>query len=304
MNNRRTFLKNAAGLLGGTLLLPKQYNGLFNLSPPPSGLITLDPTASRFIYILHEDWNLMWSIQFPEIVSASKGLIMDWPRTRVNWKQFGKNEWGYDWEPSQEIVKWQFGKSAKDGEENENLRFPRGIVVTTRVLAKSNEVDLTLKITNKTQNMVRGLSSDGCCLQANSDLFTDKNEVARSYVMRNGEMISMDKLHRSVSIRTTYYTSTDDIPEKGSSFWGKSTSIVDSPTIVGAVSNDRSHAIVLGFEKSISASQNSNQNHHCLHSRPFLGDLTGKKSKTVKGYILFGNDIQTLGEQLKNKLKV
>jgi hypothetical protein len=79
--------------------------------------------------------------------------------------------------------------------------------------------------------------------------------------------------------------------------------VIDYPAIVGAVSQDGSKYVVLGYQGADSASQNAD-GHHCLHSRPNFGDISPGKSVTRRGFILFGDDLTALFKDLQTRLNI
>jgi len=69
----------------------------------------------------------------------------------------------------------------------------------------------------------------------------------------------------------------------------------------GAVSVDGDKALVIGYERSRSGSQNADD-HHCLHSRPYFGDIAPGESVTRRGYVVFGDDIDKIAKDLKQRI--
>ncbi len=67
-------------------------------------------------------------------------------------------------------------------------------------------------------------------------------------------------------------------------------------------SQDGSRAVAFGYENSRAASQNAD-NHHCLHSHPFFGDIGPGETVTRQGLILFGDNAERLLTDLSARLQ-
>jgi len=263
--------------------------------------ITLRPTESEFVDIEHHDWNVKWSIQFPEAIDCSQGAIMAWPRITMPWRRLGEHAWGFTWQPDEAYVR---AVLARDLKTNDGLpqydRFALGARLDTRIAVEDGRVSLSLTLTNTGDHPLTNVRSEGGCFQARSEAFKDGDEVARSFVCVGRTMTSMAAIDRTVPIRCLYVTDPARDTGKFQWFWGKSRTLVDSPAMVGAVSRDGGRAVALGYENAIDAMQNADD-HHCLHSGPSFGSLAPGQSVTRCGWVLFGSDIHALGRELASK---
>ena len=50
--------------------------------------------------VQHQGLKAKWLLQFPEIVAAVEIYYMVWGPVRVEWRDYGNGEIGYDWKPS------------------------------------------------------------------------------------------------------------------------------------------------------------------------------------------------------------
>jgi len=258
-------------------------------------MIKIKPTDTRFVDIHHGDWKLDWAIQFPEAISSLRGFSMSWEPIHPDWERRGDNAWGYEWRTTEEYIQG-VRTVCPPG-------FVVGLALDAEIAGGDGEVSLSLTITNETDEPFEEVRSDGGCFQARSDTFRDDEEVARSHVVVDGRMTTMSKIHRSLPIRTCYRAANDrETPIGAPDFWGESNALIDVPAILGAVSADGSHAVVMGYENATRALQNADEGHHCLHSYPLFGTIGPGESATRRGYILFGEDVQSLADALRPRL--
>lgn len=234
-----------------------------------------------------------WAIQFPEAITSARGFSMSWEPIHPEWEPRGDGAWGYDWRTTDEYVR---------GFRTPDYHFVLGLALRADIVAGDGEVSLSLTITNETDEPFGDVRSDGGCFQARSDAFRDDEEVARSHALVDGRMTAMSGLHRTLPIRTCYRAACDrETPIGAPDFWGDSNALVDVPAIVGAVSADGSRAVAISYENATRALQNADE-HHCLHSYPLFGTIQPGESVTRRGYIVFGDDLQSLAEALRERL--
>lgn len=259
-------------------------------------MIVLRPTETRFVEIRHEGWGLDWAIQFPEGIFSQRGCSMTWEAIRPDWRPCGDNAWGYAWRTTDEYVRGVCSRHAEG--------FVVGLALQAEIAGGDEEVRLSLTLTNESTEPFEDVRCDGGCLQARSDAFRDADEVARSHVLTGGRMVSAAGLDRSIPIRSCYRAASDvHLSGEAEDFWGRSDARVDEPVLVGAVSRDAGWALVLGYEHATRGLQNADEHHHCLHSCPCFGTLAPGQSVTRRGFILFGEDIQTLADALRERLR-
>lgn len=269
-------------------------------------VIRIQPTKTRFVDIHHLDWDLMWSIQFPEVITSMNGVTMMWQKICPRWTRTGDNAWAYEWQTTPEYIEEQLAYRQTDP-SGKVIRhnFITGLVLRAALSGLEDSVELTLTLANYSSAKFYDVASDGGCLQAKSSDFIDQDEVRRSYIVVKGKPENMGDLHRTVDIRTAYHADLRDYEKEWVNrtawFWGRSNTAIDRPAILGAVSHDRSRAIALGYECATSALQNAD-GHHCLHSRPHFGDIEPGQSVTRHGCILFGSDFPALAKRLGDQL--
>lgn len=231
------------------------------------------------------------------------GSIMAWPlNCGPEWEQLDSGAWGYSWRPSRDYI--ESVRSLELVDTNgipQHRQFVSGLELKAEIKAGTDSVELIVSLTNDSEMMVEDVYCDGGCLQAKNDAFAGANEVGRSHVMVDGCMRSMASLHRTVAVRCMYCHKRELYDGKDEWFWGRSTTSIDSPAIIGAVSKDATKAIAFGYEHSDSCLANSDE-HHCLHSRPWFGNIQPGERISRKGYIQFGTELQELANSLKARL--
>ena len=264
--------------------------------------IRIQPNGDdRYVAVTHEAWASAWRLQFPEAIYAAEGAVLTWPNCNVDWEAL-ENGWGYTWRTTEEYVAAVRAMDLRDSEgKPQHTHFFVGLALRAEVRACDGGLQLSLTLTNESSQTAHNVWCEGGCWQAKSDAFIGAEEVARSYVMVGQEMVSMASLPRSVDVRCRYRCDPSSGDTRGEWFWGRSAAAIDHPAIVGAVSADGGRAVVLGYASAGFALQNAD-GHHCLHSGPHFGDIAPGRSVGRTGYVLFGDDIQRLGRQLRTEL--
>jgi hypothetical protein len=298
---RREFIKYAsgiacAGIAGCSMPLCKKDNK-----------IAVEPTESRLVNIYHRAWDMKWVTQFPEAVNSREGVFMTWPKIYVKWEQISACSWGYQWSPTPDYVAEQEKYPHQDLQGNPiKKKYILGLVIQTEIRALDDEVALKLTLRNESDRIFTEVRSDGGCFGARSEAFQGHNEVARSFIMQGGKMVSIKELPRTNPVRCAYYANRSEYDDPKISayewFWGRSNADIETPVIVGAVATDGGKAVAYGWEKSFSALANSDDQHHCLHSCPSFGDIKPQTASTRRGYILFGKNLDDLAWKLQKKL--
>lgn len=263
--------------------------------------ITLTPTQTEYIGIEHHRLGATWAMQFPEAIEAGEGTVKAWPGEPMAWRSLGDGAWGYTWEGSPEYVGRVLAKNLKTSDGRPQYHTFAPARLETRMAVVDGGLSLTLTLTNTGPRPLTGVRSEGGCLQAKSASFRDGDEVARSHVCVGGAMVSMAGLDRTNPIRCLYVTDPARETDRFAWFWGKTRTFIDHPAIVGAVSCDGRSAIALGYGHAREALQNADD-HHCLHSGPWFGDIAPGHSVTRRGWILFGDNIHALGQELARRL--
>ncbi len=138
--------------------------------------------------------------------------------------------------------------------------------------------------------------SDGGCLRHQSSHFSG-NEHLRTYIKIAQGLMRLSDIDRSQNIRCCYpfepawyenpYFKTFE------SFWGRSRSRPTSG-FIGCEASDGSGAIGIGYRHAMHLLQNSDDEHHCLHSGPLFGTLKPGEKRTRRGVILFGRTVEEL----------
>ena len=300
MIQRREFIKTVGGIIcagvsGCALPILRQESN-----------ILIKPTENRRVDIYHRTWDIQWELQFPESVWSRDGVFMAWPKLQPEWKQLSENSWGYEWRPTPGYVAQQENFGHRDPEGNPIKRtYLLGLVVQPQIETLDNGLALKLNLRNESDTDFTDVRSEGGCFAARSDPFQGHDEVARSFIMQGGKMVSMKQLYRTKTIRCIYRAKYSEYDESWLSayewFWGRSSAKIDTPVIVGAVSSSGSKAVVLGWEHSTSGYQNAD-GHHCLHSQPTFGNIKANTASTRRGYILFGDKLDDLARDLRERI--
>ena len=265
--------------------------------------IVIQPTDTEYVDIEHRGWGTRWSMQFPEVLECSAGPILAWPPTHQEWRRLRTGAWGYTWRPSAAYVQEVAARNltTPDGRP-QYTNFVAGAELQAQIATTGPEVALTLTVTNIGDQPLRDVRSEGGCFQARSEAFRDGAEVARTFIGSSGKMTSLAQLPRTEPIRCRYVTGPLRDTRAFEWFWGQTQTVTGSPIVMGAVSRDGQHAVVLGYEQALEALANADDWHHCLHSGPWFGDLAPGESATRRGWILFGADLHALAGDLARRL--
>ena len=250
-------------------------------------MITIQPTETEFVHIKHEDWGLAWRIWLPECIYAGGQEIKPVSRIHPDWVRHGENHWSYEYDINEETEFRQHGKGSVD-----HFRWRAEIQV------EQADVHLKLELTNTSGSMLPLVVCDGGCLQAMNDEFADECDFNRAFIFSGNEAVRLNQVHRGKSIRSIYHSETCPqgicgfpVNSEDPGFFGYSDFRTQSPVIIGSTSLDQQKAIAIGYANSHAATQNGD-GHHCLHSRPFFGDLEPLKTVSRTGIICFGDKIQ------------
>lgn len=257
----------------------------------------------RYVDVEHKTWKLRWRLQFPEAITSQEGAIMAWPpNCHPEWKEQGENGWGYTWRTTPAYAAEVRTMNHRDSAGNPQYsEFFTGLALRAEITARDNELRLALTLTNESSRAAHAVMCDGGCWQARSEAFMNCGEVARSYVMVGGNMASMAALPRTVAIRCMYRCDPAKYDGQFEWFWGRSSAAIDCPAIFGAASGDGTKSLVLGYDGAVSGLANADE-HHCLHSSPFFGDIAPGQSVGRIGCVLFGPDIHQIGGVLRKRL--
>lgn len=255
--------------------------------------IQLEPTATRYVRVLHRAWGLEWAYQFPESIYGPTGWIMDYPGIEPAWRRDETGAWCYEWETTPAYID-EIRRHGAGNPSQLAKRFLLGVRVRAELRATPDGIASCLTLINEGPHHWREVRCDGGCFQARNDAFAGADEVARTFLRVDGAMRSMAALPRTQPIRCTYQCCAGEherAPEgEGEWFWGRSSAVPDTPAVVGMVSVDGTRAVALGFEGATAASANADE-HHCLHSRPHFGDLAPGASVRRRGFIVFGESL-------------
>lgn len=270
-------------------------------------MIHIEPAETRYLTVWHSEWDAKWALQLPESIASATGWIMDFQPIHPEWRQASDGGWHYDWQADEDYLRAQEGYRQADTSGNlAHKIFRAGLALHTAIAPlEKDALALELRLTNGSDSTFTRVCCDGGCFQAKSPVFAGPDEIARTYLMVAGGMCSMQRLSRTEPIRCTYHCDPTDYEQPptndGEWFWGRSSDTPDCPVIVGMESVCGSHAVVLGYEGARSASANADE-HHCIHSRPFFGDIAPGQSVTRRGCIQFGSDVHTMASELSRRL--
>lgn len=264
-------------------------------------VISIEPTETEYVNIIHSDWHLGWKIQFPEMISIADGVLKHFSTIRPEWQKTPKGGWFYQWRPDAAYAEQkQVIVYKKDGEPI--YQMLTGLALQAEITPAEGGVCLSLALSNKSDKTARMVSCEGGCFRPTNPEFSGKDYVARSYVRRNGRMMKLSELDRNLEQRCAFWHDPAGyerpIEKKCEDFWGRSKDRIDAPAIVGMVSADGSKAVALGYQGSQSALGGK----LCLHSRPEFGDIKPGATVVRKGFIVFGDKVESLAEQVRRLL--
>jgi len=270
-----------------------------DLQLSPSDLPVLRTNGSQFVTVEYPPLQAQWLYRFPESVGSTDTFYMTFEPISTEWKNYGNGETGYEWEPSQNWLE----RAQKLISFIGNYPIRPGVHVSVHMRPSPQRIDLSLAVTNLTQRTLLGVWSDGGCLGARSSQFFDEH-YSRTYIMTSDGLTPLLKTDRSRGIRCRYlfnrlwYDAGPFTDPSLVSFWGRSNTHPSSPFIVALASNGRG-AIGVGFDHSMGLLQNSDSEHHCMHSCPFFGTLHPGESAQRKGVILLGVGVSELFQKFE-----
>lgn len=262
--------------------------------------ISISPTRTEHVKIRHDDWDLQWEIQFPELITVNGAILKHFSAIEPNWQKDEHGSWWYEWQPDDAYVNEKRPTVYKDESGQPIYALVTGLELRAHIAPVASRVHLTLALRNQSPRTAHIVSCEGGCFRPASTnrAFYGRDYVERSYVRCSGQMVSMADLDRTMPHRCAYWFDPAGydrpIESKCEDFWGRSKDRIDRPAVVGMVSGDAAKAVVLGYEGSESALGGKS----CLHSRPEFGQIPPGQTTIRKGYILFGRDIQVLANEV------
>lgn len=267
-------------------------------------MLAIQPTATRYVTIRHTAWDAAWQLQFPESIGARQAWLMDFQPIYPVWEQLDDGSWHYRWRGDAAYVAEQAANQPQSGPA-EVKHFLAGAEVAATLTVEGNALLLRLALTNHTGEWLTQVICDGGCFQARSALFAAPDEVRRSYITVNDALCSLAELPRTQPERCVYHsdqTNYDFPPDKGGEwFWGRSSAVISAPVIVAMASVDGQRAVAFGYDCARSGAANADD-HHCLHARPFFGDLAPGETAIAHGAIVFADSLAAAAAGVRRQI--
>ncbi len=255
--------------------------------------LSIKPTKTRYVDILHTGWDLSWKYQWPESIGCREGWIMDCQEIRPSWKQAEDGSWNYSWTSDNDYVREQKELRAANPEMTEKKFIP-GVTVEAKISIIEEGLKMDLSITNQSGKALHGVSCDGGCLQALGDPFAGEGEIERTFIAVSGKPRSLARIDRSIPVRCLYVSDQREYEQppldEGEYFWGRSSLQPDVPVILGMESHEGNKAVAVGFQGADAGAANADS-HHCIHSRPGFGRIDNGQTVSRRGYLLFDRGI-------------
>ncbi len=250
----------------------------------------LESNGTQWVRITHPVLNASWLIELPEDVETEDAFYLIWENIRVDWKEYGNQEIGYDWEATREWI-----QRAQQKIDMRGFSIRPGMRVSVRMRPSSERVDILIKLTNLTGSTLRPVFSSGGCLEHRTERFID-NDASRTFIKTARGLVRLSDIDRSEKIRSLYLFAPHwydtRVFRAWEYFWGRSVARPSSG-FIASIAADGKGAIGIGFDHSFGIMQNSD-NHHCMHSCPYFGTLPPGQTVERHGVILFGETVEGL----------
>lgn len=258
-----------------------------------SAIPLVKPGKAASVSIAHPVLQGEWIMRFPEVVETTDAIEFYAPPAsmRFGWRDFGEAAIGYDWDP---------GLQAPERIEG-NVTVRQRVRIAARLRPSANRIDLSLELTNPTGEAMENVWSDGGCLQHQSELFIDP-DASRTFIKATNGLLRLSDTDRTQRIRCAYVYEPRwyevSTARNWEYFWGRS-KVRPSSALVASVAKDGKGAIGIGFDHAMRLYQNSDKQHHCMHSAPYFGTLKPGEKRVRRGVILFGQDAEELFDRFE-----
>lgn len=258
---------------------------------PQDDLPVLKTDGSQYVIVRHKGLDAEWLLRLPEVIASDETYYMVWERIAVQWKEYGNGEIGYEWKPSPEWL-----HRAQHYSEIVRLPVRSGIGVAVRMRPSLKRIDLSIALTNLTDKPLQDVWSEGGCLAAQSQRFFD-DDASHTYIETARGLTQLSQTDRSRNVRCRYAFEPKwygtPIFTNMEWFWGRS-AVRPTSAFVAALATDERGAVGLGWDHSRAIWQNSDNEHHCMHSEPYYGTLAPGQTVMRRGVILFGQSVPEL----------
>jgi len=225
-----------------------------------------------------------WDLRFPEGLSCEEGVFKIHHHPLVEWQ--GPDLRGaiwHEWETNDEdfavIRSWEHAKAF-------GLRFLQGIRYRAIIAPCETGLALRLTVTNLSERALHHVVGFPC-LGRPTEEFRDE-EMARTFIATGAGLTPLAETDRGTGDpRRTHYVVTGERPMRfvGEPFWGRPSG---TEARGGAIlRTDKSGRFTVGtaWERVCELFHNEDD-HHCIHSVPVVGDLEPGETATVRGRIV------------------
>jgi hypothetical protein len=264
-------------------------------------VIQLRPSATRYVAIVHDEWNATWNFQIPESIACTEGWILDYQPLAVDWQTnrtpSGETALEFSWTSTDDYIRYQADLAAADTTGTLGGKsFISGVQLDVHLTTEPDAITIRLRLTNRSGRRLTRVTCDGGCFQARSSQFAGPAETERTHMLCGGSFAPLAGLHRTVADRALYLADPADYDrpplDEGEWFWGRSTAIPDSPVTLAMQATGSDRFAVFAYDRAAGGSANSDD-HHCIHSRPDFGVLDPGESRERVGAIAFASSLQT-----------
>ncbi len=283
------------GLVVGILLM--SCEGLPGVDPSPqSDFPVLKTDGTQYVVVQNKDLDAEWLLRLPEVVATNDAYYMVWERIAVKWNSYGDGEIGYEWKQSPEWL-----QRAQRYTEIVHLPVRSGIGVAVRMRPSLKRIDMSIALTNFTDKLLEDVWSEGGCFAAHSQHFFD-DDASHSYIKTAQGPTQLSQTDRSQKVRCRYAFEPKwydtQIFKTMEWFWGRS-DVRPASAMVAAVATDDRGAVGIGYDHARAVWQNSDSQHHCMHSEPYFGTLQPGQTVERRGVILFGQTVPELFQRFE-----
>jgi len=225
-----------------------------------------------------------WDYRIPEGLSCEEGAFKIHHHPMVDWH--GPDRDGriwHEWETNDEdfaVI------SAYERAEEFGLRFIQGIHYRVMLIPAEHGIDVRFTATNLGETTLHNLVAFPC-LGRPSLGFQDE-EMVRTFIVTDAGLTALKNTDRGTGdpVRTHYVVrGMPPMRFVGTPFWGEASA---TPAAGGAIlrtSADGRFTVGAAWEQVCELFHNEDD-HHCIHSVPTLGDLGPGETGTVRGRIV------------------
>lgn len=249
-------------------------------------VLRVEPQHGPSLALIHADAiNSSWHYRMPEGLQCEAGMFKSHALPLLDWEgpDADGSVW-HEWESDEETLA---ANLADPMTKKLGVKFVMGIRFRTMITPCEHGLEIEFAATNLSDQTICNVTAFPC-LGKPSEPFEDR-ELTRTFIETEGGITPLKDTDRGSGdpVRTHYHVKgCHPMDWYGAWFWGESGSTVATSGAILRTSADGKWTIGTNWERNAEIFQNEDD-HHCIHSVPCVGDIAPGETAEVLGRIVF-----------------